>query len=250
MTLPAGNFNYPTAYRIGCGRIAELGASCRAASMSRPLVVSDPGVAQLPWFQGLLENIRAEGLEVEVFTGVHPNPTGSDVDAGIAAFVEGSHDGVVLVGGGSAMDAGKCIALVANNPGRLFDYEDVGDNWMQADPAKIAPIIAVPTTAGTGSEVGRASVIVDERDHTKKIIFHPKMQPGLVIADPELTFGLPAGLTAATGMTRWPTASRPTVPRGTTRWLTGSPSKGCDWSTRTSARSSPMGRMPRRGPRC
>ncbi len=200
MTLPAGNFNYPTPYRIGCGRVAELGEACRAASMSRPLVVSDPGVAALSWFSTLLANLEAAGCEAAVFTGVHPNPTGGDVDDGVAAFSEGRHDGVVLVGGGSAMDAGKCIALVANNPGGVFDYEDVGDNWTRADPAKIAPIIAVPTTAGTGSEVGRASVIVDERDHTKKIIFHPKMQPGLVIADPELTFGLPDRLTAATGM--------------------------------------------------
>ncbi|MCA9710130.1 MAG: iron-containing alcohol dehydrogenase [Myxococcales bacterium] len=193
---PKGNFNYPTAYRIGCGRRAELPEACAQLGITRPLLVTDPGIVALPWFGALRDSLPG----AVVFSDVAANPTGATVDAGVAAYRQGEHDGVVLVGGGSAMDAGKCVALLARNPGTVFDYEDVGDNWLRADPAKIAPIVAVPTTAGTGSEVGRASVIVDERDHNKKIIFHPKMQPGLVVADPELTFGLPPFVTAATGM--------------------------------------------------
>lgn len=197
---PAGNSNYPTAYRIGCGRIRELAAACTDLGFSRPLVVTDPNVARLPWFAPMLEALRAGGLTPTVWHDVDPNPTEANVDAGVAVFRAGGHDGLVLVGGGSALDAGKCIALLAHNPGGVFDYEDIGDNYKRADPAKIVRSIAVPTTAGTGSEVGRASVIVDGRDHGKKIIFHARMQPALVIADPELTFGLPPGLTAATGM--------------------------------------------------
>lgn len=200
LATPRGNSNYPTAYRIGCGRISELPEACAGFGWRRPLVVTDPGVAKLPWFSAVLNSLRAAAMEIAVWSDVDPNPTEANVESGLAAFRGGNHDGIVLVGGGSAMDAGKCIALLAKNPGTVFDYEDVGDNWKRADPAKIVPSIAVPTTAGTGSEVGRASVIVDPRDHGKKIIFHAKMQPALVIADPELTFGLPPGLTAATGM--------------------------------------------------
>lgn len=200
MNALTGNFNYPTAYRIGAGRLAELASACSELGMTRPLIVTDPGVAALPWFSAVTQALDAAGLGRAVFSDVQPNPTGSDVEAGVAALLEGEHDGVVLIGGGSAMDVGKSVALVARNPGGVFDYEDVGDNWTRADAAKIPPMIAVPTTAGTGSEVGRAGVIVDERDHGKKIIFHPKMQPALVLADPEVTLGLPAGLTAATGM--------------------------------------------------
>lgn len=198
--LPRGNFNYPTAYRIGAGRRVELAAACKELSIRRPLLVTDPGVAGLSWFPEVVASLRDAGLPVAVFSEVPANPTGATVEAGVAVYRQGDHDGVVLVGGGSAMDAGKCVALLAGNKGSVFDYEDVGDNWKRADPAEIAPIVAVPTTAGTGSEVGRASVIVDERDHNKKIIFHPKMMPSLVIADPELTFDLPPTMTAATGM--------------------------------------------------
>ncbi len=197
MNPPFGNSNYPTAYRIGCGRRRELAAACADSKMTRPLVVTDPGVAKLAWFGELVDGLP-EGTRV--WSDVQPNPTGSDVAKGVAAYEAGQHDGIVLVGGGSAMDAGKSVALVVNNPGDVFDYEDIGDNWKRADPAKIPPMIALPTTAGTGSEVGRAAVIVDERDHAKKIIFHPRMQPSLVIADPEVTFDLPPRLTAATGM--------------------------------------------------
>ena len=195
MSLPAGNSNYPTAYRIGCGRLAELPSACEELGMRTPLIVTDPGIRKLPWFAAL-----PEGTGAAVFDEIAANPSEVDVARAVSAYRDGGHDGVVLVGGGSPMDAGKCVALLADNPGGVFDYEDVGDNFKRADPAKIAPIIAIPTTAGTGSEVGRASVIVDTSDHSKKIIFHPKMQPGLVIADPEVTFGLPAWITGATGM--------------------------------------------------
>ena len=200
IAAPVGNFNYPTAYRIGCGRRSELPSACSELGMRKPLIVSDPGITALPWFSALLESLSAAGIEHAVFSDVRANPTGTDVERGIEAYRAGAHDSIILVGGGSAMDAGKCIALVADNPGSVFDYEDVGDNWKRADPARIPKMIAMPTTAGTGSEVGRAGVIVDERNHAKKIIFHPKMQPTLVLADPELTFELPATITAATGM--------------------------------------------------
>jgi hypothetical protein len=199
-TTPAGNFNYPTSYRIGCGRIRELPDACRALGMRRPLIVSDPGIVVLPWFAAIVRSLKdPEDLAGEVFSQVQANPTGDDVVAGVAAFREHTADGLVLVGGGSALDVGKCIALMVDHPGTVFDYEDVGDNWTRVDPSRMPKKIAVPTTAGTGSEVGRASVIVDP-DHAKKIIFHARMQPELVIADPELTFGLPPRLTAATGM--------------------------------------------------
>lgn len=197
---PRGSFNYPTAYRIGAGRRAELPDVCRGQGVARPLVVTDPGVAKLPWFSELLEILRDGGLEYGVFADVAANPGADDVTRGTAVYLEGKRDGVLLVGGGSAMDAGKCIALMSGNSGTVFDYEDVGDNWTKVDPAGVAPCVAVPTTAGTGSEVGRASVIVDPSDHAKKIIFHPKMQPVAVVADPELTVGLPKFVTAATGM--------------------------------------------------
>jgi alcohol dehydrogenase class IV len=200
ITTPRGSFNYPTDYRIGCGRRAELPGACAELHMRRPLVVTDPGITTLPWFSELVDSLKGADLELAVFDGVTANPDGATVQAGVAAYRDGEHDGVVLLGGGSAMDTGKCVALLAQNPGTVFDYEDVGDNWTRADPAKVAPIVAVPTTSGTGSEVGRASVIVDQRDHNKKVIFHPRMQPGLVVADPELTFGLPPFITAATGM--------------------------------------------------
>lgn len=194
------NFNYPVAYRIGCGRISELAAACTQSGMQRPLIVTDPGIVALPFFATIQGALTEAGLAPAVFSEVAGNPSERDVEAGVAAYTAANADGVVLLGGGSALDVGKCIALMVGNPGSVFDYEDVGDNWTRVNPDVIPPMIAVPTTSGTGSEVGRASVIVDTSDHSKKIIFHPKMQPPLVIADPELTFGLPAKLTAATGM--------------------------------------------------
>lgn len=198
--LPRGRSNYPTPYRIGAGCVGELPAACKDLGFTRVLVVTDQGVAKLPWFAKLEEGLRGAGILGGVFSAVGANPTDADVKAGLEALRAAKADGLVLVGGGSPMDVGKCVALLANNPGTVFDYEDVGDNWKRADPAKVLPMIAIPTTAGTGSEVGRCGVIADPRDHAKKIIFHPKLLPSLVLADPELTAGLPPKLTAATGM--------------------------------------------------
>jgi len=196
----AGNFNYPSTYHIGPGRIAELGELCRARGLARPLVVTDPGIVDLPWFAPILRGLADVNLEARVFSNIDANPSVAHVEAGVDEAKTHRADSIVLIGGGSAMDAGKCIALLADNPGGVLDYEDVGDNWKRADGKKVLPTVAVPTTAGTGSEVGRAAVIVDPADHNKKIIFHPNMQPDMVIADPELTLGLPPHLTAATGM--------------------------------------------------
>ncbi|MFO0688802.1 MAG: iron-containing alcohol dehydrogenase [Myxococcota bacterium] len=196
----SGNYHYPTAYRIGAGRVAELAGGCRELGIERPLVVTDPGVAALPFFAALTEGLASAGLAARVFSAIDANPAVGHVEAGLAEAKAHSADGCVLVGGGSALDVGKCIALLARNPGSVLDYEDRGDNWKRADGARILPSIAIPTTAGTGSEVGRAAVILDPSDHAKKIVFHPRMQPRLVLADPELTLGLPPRLTAATGL--------------------------------------------------
>lgn len=198
---PVGNFNYPTDYRLGCGRISELADACQRQGMRRPLVVTDPGIAELPWLGEIERQLAGQLGGVAVFAEVEANPRSSNIDAGVDRYRRENCDGVVMVGGGSALDAGKCIALMAGHEGRCIDYEDVGDNWQKIDGTRIAAMIAVPTTAGTGSEVGRASVIADEHDHDRKaIIFHPKMLPPVVIADPELTAALPPGLTAATGI--------------------------------------------------
>ena len=201
MTTPIqGSFNYPTGYRIGSGRSRELAAACRDLGLDRPLIVTDPGVRSLGWFKTIVDSLAAAGIEHDVFSEIGPNPTEEHVNLGVERYRHGKRSGVVLIGGGSAMDVGKCIALLANNPGTVFDYEDIGDNYKRADPNKVVKTIAIPTTAGTGSEVGRCSVITDIRDHAKKIIFHAKMQPALVIADPDLTLGLSPQMTAATGM--------------------------------------------------
>ena len=196
----AGNWNYPAAIRFGAGRIAELPEACRELGIARPLLVTDPGLAALPPVQRGLEVCRDGGLECSLFSDVRGNPVEANVNAGVRAFAEGEHDVVIALRGGSALDAGKAIAFMAGQRRPLWDFEDREDWWTRADANGIAPVIAVPTTSGTGSEVGRASVITDVRDHTKKIIFHPKMLPVAVIADPELTVGLPAHVTAAVGM--------------------------------------------------
>jgi alcohol dehydrogenase class IV len=196
----SSNWNYPTAMRCGSGRINELADACRELNIKKPLLVTDPGVAELPMVETLLTTNKAQGLSIDLFKDIKPNPTGKNVDDGLKVFRENGNDGVIAFGGGSALDAGKAIALVSGQSLPLWDFEDIGDNWTHAKPEGIAPVIAVPTTAGTGSEVGRASVIVHEASHSKKIIFHPKMLPEIVISDPELTVGLPPHLTAATGM--------------------------------------------------
>lgn len=195
-----GNWNYPTNIRFGVGRISELADLCKQNNLRQPLLVTDAGLVKIPFVKEIVTTCQAAGLEVNVFSDVKPNPTGTNIDAGVQAYREGKHDGVIALGGGSALDAGKAIALMVGQQRPLWDFEDVGDNWLRVDPAGMAPTIAIPTTAGTGSEVGRASVIVDEASHSKKIIFHPDMLPKWVIADPQLTQGLPPHITAATGL--------------------------------------------------
>ena len=194
------NWNYPTSVLVGAERLAELGACCLSLNIKKPLLVTDPGIVSLPLIGTLLESCKASGLSCAIFSDVRPNPTGTNVEEGARAFNAGGHDGVIAVGGGSALDAGKAIALMAKQKISIWDLEDVGDNWTRADVNAIAPIVAIPTTAGTGSEVGRASVILDEANKVKKIIFHPNMVPKIVILDPLATVGLPPLLTAATGM--------------------------------------------------
>ncbi|WP_148252896.1 iron-containing alcohol dehydrogenase [Aidingimonas lacisalsi] len=195
-------WNYPAPIMTGVGRIRELPGVCRSLGMDAPLLVTDPGVAALPIVQSCVSACRESGLNLGVFSDIKGNPTGRNVAAGVATYREGNHDGVIAFGGGSGLDAAKAVALMARQRDdlSLWSMEDVGDNWKQADGDAIPPIVAVPTTAGTGSEVGRASVITDEEAHVKRIIFHPGMVPASVILDPELTQGMPAWLTAATGM--------------------------------------------------
>lgn len=195
-----GNWNYPSAIRFGPGRIQELADTCRELGVARPLIVTDPGLAILEMIENAVSSCREAGLDCRVFSDVRGNPIEANVTAGVASFRDGGHDGVIAFGGGSALDAGKAIALMVGQNRPIWDFEDREDWFTRVNEAGMAPIIAVPTTSGTGSEVGRASVITDQSDYTKKIIFHPRMLPAIVIADPELTVGLPAHLTAAVGM--------------------------------------------------
>jgi len=195
-----GNWNYPTSIRFGAGRIRELPDACASLGMKRPLLVTDPGLAALPMVERALGLCREAGLGCELYADVQPNPVEENVIRGVEVFRAGSHDGVIAFGGGSALDAAKAVALMVGQKRPLWDFEDREDWYTRVDVAGMAPVVAVPTTAGTGSEVGRASVITDVADHTKKIIFHPRMLPAIVIEDPELTLGLPAKVTAATGM--------------------------------------------------
>ncbi|HTE43263.1 MAG TPA: iron-containing alcohol dehydrogenase [Steroidobacteraceae bacterium] len=200
MSALRGNWNYPTLIRFGAGRIGELADACKSVGIKRPLLVTDPGLAKLPMVAAAVAACRAAGLPCEVFSDVQANPIEDNVTAGVIACKQGGHDGVIAFGGGSALDAGKAIALMAGQSRSIWDFEDREDWYTRVNVAGILPTVAVPTTSGTGSEVGRASVITDVRDHSKKIIFHAQMQPKLVIADPELTIGLPAHITAAVGM--------------------------------------------------
>lgn len=190
-----GNWNYPTTVWAGPGRIAELPVALERLGIKKPLLVTDEGLANAPMVKNALAISGAA-----LFAKVKGNPTGRNVDDGLAALKAGGHDGVIAFGGGSALDAAKAIALMWKQTRPLWDFEDIGDWFKRVDPDGMLPVVAVPTTSGTGSEVGRASVITDEATHVKKIIFHPKMMPGIVISDPELTVGLPPHVTAATGI--------------------------------------------------
>jgi Alcohol dehydrogenase, class IV len=198
--MTKANWNYPTAVKFGAGRIAELPEALASAGISKPLLVTDAGLAALPVTQQVISGLKAQGIDVGLFSDVKPNPISANVEAGIKVLREGGYDGVVAFGGGSGLDTAKVIAFMAGQTRPMWDFEDIGDWWTRADPKGIFPIIAVPTTAGTGSEVGRAGVITDETTHTKKVIFHPLMMPKVVIADPELTVGMPRFITVGTGM--------------------------------------------------
>tara|TARA_R110002095_G_scaffold94492_3_gene82486 strand:- start:149 stop:1294 length:1146 start_codon:yes stop_codon:yes gene_type:complete len=194
------NWSYPTAVRFGAGRIAELAEACAQAGMKKPLLVTDRGLAALPVTTRTLDIMDAAGLGRAIFADVDPNPNEKNMEAGVAAYKAGGHDGVIAFGGGSGLDLAKMVAFMAGQTRPIWDFEDIGDWYARADADAIAPIVAVPTTAGTGSEVGRASIITNSQTHVKKIIFHPKVLPSVVIADPELTVGMPKAITAGTGM--------------------------------------------------
>jgi alcohol dehydrogenase class IV len=200
MNSPVGNWNFPTRVRFGAGRISELPASCRELGVTRPLLVTDPGLAGLPLFRDTCGILEAAGLPVKVFRALKPNPVGANLEAALDGYRAGGCDGVIAFGGGSALDVGKTVGLMAGQTRPLWDFEDVGDNYLRADPDGIAPIIAVPTTAGTGSDLGRAAVLINQQEERKVIIFHPRMLPAQVIMDPALTVGLPPSITAWTGM--------------------------------------------------
>ena len=200
MTTLTSNWSYPTTIWFGAGRIAELAAACHQAGIKKPLLVTDKGLADLPITQNALASLAGAGVEAALFAEVDPNPTEINMEAGLQAYKAGQHDGVIAFGGGSGLDLGKVVAFMVEQTRPVWDFEDVGDWWARANADAIAPIIAVPTTAGTGSEVGRASVITNSQTAEKKIIFHPKILPTVVICDPQLTVGMPDFITAGTGM--------------------------------------------------
>ena len=195
-----GNFNYPTAIRFGNGRIEELPDACAKLGISRPLLITDPGLAKPDMVQNAMPLCIESGLPALSFAELASNPVGANVADAVTAYRIGNHDGVIGFGGGSAMDVAKATALMVGQCRPIWDFEDREDWYLRADADAIAPVVAVPTTAGTGSEVGRVAVITDESARCKKLIFHPKLMPGAVILDPALTLSLPANLTAATGM--------------------------------------------------
>ncbi len=200
--IPHRNWSYPTAIKFGNGRISELAEHCNSAGITKPLLVTDKALATLPITTQALDILEKAGLGRAVFSDVDPNPNEANMAAGIKVYLAGGHDGVICFGGGSALDLGKMIALMARQRPDLsvWDLEDIDDWYTRADAARIAPIVAVPTTAGTGSEVGRAGVLTNSATHKKKIIFHPKLLPTVTICDPELTVGMPRFITAGTGM--------------------------------------------------
>jgi alcohol dehydrogenase class IV len=201
-SVPNRNWNYPTPIKFGVGRIAELAEHCQSVGLKKPLLVTDKALASLPITAAALNVLEAAGLGRAVFSEVDPNPNETNMADGISVYLAGGHDGVVAFGGGSGLDLGKMIALMAHQRADLsvWDLEDVDDWYTRADTSKIAPIIAVPTTAGTGSEVGRAGVLTNSVTHKKKIIFHPSLMPRITICDPALTVGMPRFITAGTGM--------------------------------------------------
>ncbi|MFN3723425.1 MAG: iron-containing alcohol dehydrogenase [Paracoccaceae bacterium] len=200
--VPNRNWSYPTAIKFGVGRISELAEHAASIGLKKPLLVTDKALASLPITAEALAVLDKAGLGRAVFSEVDANPNERNMTDGIAVYLAGGHDGVICFGGGSALDLGKMIALMAHQRKDLsvWDLEDVDDWFTRADGDKIAPILAVPTTAGTGSEVGRAGVLTNSNTHKKKIIFHPKLMPAITLCDPALTMGMPRFITAGTGM--------------------------------------------------
>ena len=196
----SANWSYPTSIRFGAGRISEIADACAVAGITKPLLVTDRGLATMEITTRTLDLMEAAGLGRAIFSDVDQNPNEKNAAAGVKVYCEGGHDGVIAFGGGSGLDLGKLVAFMAGQTRPLWDFEDIGDWWTRADADAIAPIVAVPTTAGTGSEVGRASVITNSETQQKKIIFHPKFLPSVVISDPELTVGMPGFITAGTGL--------------------------------------------------
>ena len=194
------NWNYPTTVWFGEGRVKDLYLACKNLKIKKPLLVTDKDLGKSDLVKKITTDQNLKKLSINVFSNIKGNPVGSNVDEGVEVFKKGNHDGVIAFGGGSGLDVGKAVAFMSGQTLSIWDFEDVGDNWTKANAEKIAPIIAVPTTAGTGSEAGRASLITNEKNQTKKIIFHPKILPSIVILDPCLTIGLPPKITAATGM--------------------------------------------------
>ena len=194
------NWNYPTTMWVGENRIKDLGSACKKLNINKPLLVTDNGLAKSKIILDAVSLLKNENIAVEIYSNVVGNPTGTNVVEGVEFFKKNKCNGVIAFGGGSGLDVGKAIAFMSGQTLSIWDFEDIGDNWSKANSDTIAPIIAVPTTAGTGSETGRASVILNEDIGEKKIIFHPKFLPSIVILDPILTLDLPANITAATGM--------------------------------------------------
>ncbi len=199
MSLTA-NWSYPTPIRFGAGRISEIADACSAVGIEKPLLVTDRGLAEMDITKRTLALMEDGSLGSAMFSNVDPNPTDKNAEEGVKVYRDGGFDGVIAFGGGSALDLAKIIAFMAGQTRPLWDFEDVGDWWRRADADAISPVVAVPTTAGTGSEVGRASIITNSATDEKKIIFHPKMLPAVVICDPELTVGMPKFITAGTGL--------------------------------------------------
>ena len=199
MTL-IGNWSYPTQIKFGAGRIREIADACNQANIKRPLLITDKGLSNLPITSRTLQLMNEAGLGDALFSNVDPNPNEKNLNSGINAFKEGNHDGVIAFGGGSGLDLGKLVAFMVGQDRSVWDFEDVSDWWTRANPNTIFPIVAIPTTAGTGSEVGRASVLTNSDTLEKKIIFHPQILPKVVICDPELTIEMPKSITAGTGL--------------------------------------------------
>ena len=194
------NWNYPTTMWVGENRINDIGSACKTLNIKKPLLVTDKGLSKSDIVNNTLSILKSEGIIAELYSNVVGNPTGTNVNEGVESYKKNDCDGVIAFGGGSGLDVGKAVAFMSGQTLPIWEFEDVGDNWTKANSDRIAPIIAVPTTAGTGSETGRASVILNEDTGVKNIIFHPKFLPSIVILDPVLTLGLPAKITAATGM--------------------------------------------------